>query len=119
MNIDITSAIACAFMVVGVFFAMTSALGMIRFPDVYTRIHAGTKALTGGALMTLVGAALYYPAWQVKAKILLIALFFLITNPISSHAIARACYLHGIKPTVSYKDDYGENLNNNGEETER
>ncbi|MEN2996353.1 MAG: monovalent cation/H(+) antiporter subunit G [Acetomicrobium sp.] len=47
MNIDITSAIACAFMAVGVFFAMTSSLGMIRFPDVYTRIHAGTKALTG------------------------------------------------------------------------
>ncbi|KUK57096.1 MAG: Na+/H+ antiporter, MnhG component [Synergistales bacterium 53_16] len=108
--------IAYAFMLVGVFFSFASALGIIRFPCVYTRIHAGTKALTGGAVMVLIGAAIYAPTWQSTAKILLIGAFFIATNPLSSHAIARACYRHGIKPGTVYRDDYGESLSNRKKE---
>jgi len=115
MRVEMSHLIAYVFMIVGVFFSIASALGIIRFPDVYTRIHAGTKALTGGALMVLVGAAIYAPTWQATAKILLIALFFVFTNPLSSHAIARACYHHGIMPEIAFKDDYGETLANNKE----
>ncbi|MDN5335855.1 MAG: multicomponent Na+:H+ antiporter subunit [Synergistales bacterium] len=102
--------VAYAFMLLGMLFSLASALGIIRFPDVYTRIHAGTKALTGGAIMVLIGAAIYTPTWQSTAKILLIGVFFIATNPLSSHAIARACYRHGIQPNAVYKDDYAESL---------
>lgn len=99
-----------ALMGLGVFFSLASAIGIIRFPDVYTRLHAGTKALTGGALFVLLGAALQSDSWQSAAKILLIAGFLLATNPISTHAIARACYRHGIRPQPAHLDHYGESL---------
>lgn len=110
MTAGLSRIAAYAFMLVGVFFSIASALGIIRFPCVYTRIHAGTKALTGGAVMVLIGAAIYAPTWQATAKILLIGAFFIATNPLSSHAIARACYRHGIRPDTVYKDEYGESL---------
>ena len=97
-----------AFMVAGVFFSFASAVGLLRFPDVYTRLHAGTKALTGGAFFVLAGVALHSASWQATAKILLIAGFFLATNPIATHAIARACYRHGIMPEKIFVDDYGK-----------
>jgi len=107
--------VAYLFMAIGVFFSLTSVLGIIRLPDVYTRIHAGTKALTGGALFVLAGGAILAPSWQASAKFVLIIVFFLITNPLSSHAIARACYRHGIKPELIYKDEYGEKISNKKE----
>jgi multicomponent Na+:H+ antiporter subunit G len=90
----------------GVFFSFASVVGLIRFPDIYTRIHAGTKALSGGAVLILAGAALLAPAWQIAAKLLLVAVFLLATNPIASHAIARACYRHGFKPGILFIDEY-------------
>lgn len=110
MTAQVLRITAYILMLAGVFFAFSSAVGIIRFPDVYTRIHAGTKALTGGALLVLTGSALIAPTWQAAAKILLIAGFFLLTNPLSSHAIARACYRHGIRPEESFKDEYGDAL---------
>jgi multicomponent Na+:H+ antiporter subunit G len=91
----------------GAFFSLASVIGIIRFPDIYTRIHAGTKALTGGATLVLLGAALYAPSWQISAKLFLIAAFLMATNPIASHAISRACYRHGMKPVLAFIDEYG------------
>lgn len=107
---EISHVVAYLFMALGVFFSLTSVLGILRFPDVYTRIHAGTKALTGGALFVLTGGAILAPSWQASAKFALIIVFFLITNPLSSHAVARACYRHGIKPELIYKDEYRQKL---------
>lgn len=106
----IVRTLSYSLMGLGVFFSLASAIGIIRFPDVYTRLHAGTKALTGGALFVLLGAALQADSWQSAAKILLIAGFLLATNPLSTHAIARACYRHGIRPRPAHLDDYGESL---------
>lgn len=90
----------------GAFFCLASVIGIIRFPDIYTRIHSGTKALTGGATLVLLGAALYTPSWQIAAKLFLIAAFLMATNPIASHAISRACYRHGMKPGLAFIDEY-------------
>lgn len=103
-------AISYMLMLLGVFFSLASAIGIVRFPDVYTRLHAGTKALTGGALFILAGAALQADSWQSAAKILLIAGFLLATNPVSTHAIARACYRHGIRPEPSHVDHYARTV---------
>jgi multicomponent Na+:H+ antiporter subunit G len=79
-----------AVMTAGTGFLALGGLGLLRMPDIYTRIQAGTKATTLGTLLTLVGAALLAPAWSVK--LLLIALFLMFTNPLSSQVLARAAH---------------------------
>jgi len=78
----------------GTIFLVLGNLGVLRLPDVYNRIQAGTKATTLGAFLTIIGVGMMEPAFFWKT--LLIALFILATNPISSHAIARASYKSGV-----------------------
>lgn len=79
---------------IGAVFIFLGNLGVLRLPDVYNRIQAGTKCTTLGAFLTIVGVGVMQPAWFWKT--LLIALFVLVTNPISSHAIARASHKCGV-----------------------
>jgi multicomponent Na+:H+ antiporter subunit G len=74
----------------GALFHFSAGLGMLRMPDVYTRMQAGTKASTLGNTLVLMGLAVYQPGWSLK--LLIIAYFVLMTNPVSSHALARAAY---------------------------
>ncbi|HWL47859.1 monovalent cation/H(+) antiporter subunit G [Pseudorhodoplanes sp.] len=73
---------------VGAFFHFSAGLGMLRMPDVFTRMQAGTKASTLGNALILVGIAVYHPGWTLKLIILIYFVFM--TNPVSSHALARA-----------------------------
>jgi len=73
---------------IGVVFLFLGSLGLVRLPDVYNRLQAGTKCTTLGACFTIIGVGIMEPAWLPKT--LLIALFILITNPISNHALGRA-----------------------------
>lgn len=84
------------FLLVGGLFCLLGALGLVRMPDVYNRIQAGTKAVTLGALTFLVGVGLLQPQWW--AKLICIAGFILFTNPLGSSTIARALYLAGVRP---------------------
>lgn len=79
---------------IGTLFLLLGNLGILRLPDVYNRIQAGTKCTTLGAFLTIIGIGIIQPGWFWKA--LLIALFILVTNPISSHAIARASRKSGV-----------------------
>ncbi len=79
---------------IGVMFLFLGNLGILRLPDVYNRIQAGTKCTTLGAFLTIIGVGIMQPAWLWKC--LLIALFVLVTNPISSHAIARGSHKSGV-----------------------
>lgn len=79
----------------GVVFLLLGSLGIFRMPDVYNRLQAGTKCTTLGAFLTIVGVGIMEPAWFWKT--LVIAVFILITNPISSHAIGRASKKSGVK----------------------
>lgn len=90
--------------VAGALFLFLGALGIARMPDLYNRMQAGTKATTLGNILTLSGLAIIRPEWL--PKILLIALFVLLTNPISSHALARAAHRAGVPLTSgSVRDD--------------
>lgn len=80
---------------VGVLFLFLGGLGILRMPDVYNRMQAGTKATTLGAVGTIMGVGLIHPEWFFKT--LIISLFILLSNPISSHALARGSYRSGIK----------------------
>ena len=86
---DIVLVMGCAFIAIG-------SLGLLRMPDVYNRLQAGTKAATLGAMALLLGIGLHHPDWW--PKLLVIAGFVLFTNPVGSSTIARAARLSGIKP---------------------
>ncbi len=83
-------------LLIGAAFTLLGALGLLRMPDVYNRIQAGTKAVTLGALSLLLGVALLYPGWWTK--LLVIALMILVTNPLGSSTIARALLMAGVEP---------------------
>ncbi len=86
---DLLLVIGCATMAIG-------GLGLLRMPDVYNRLQAGTKTATLGALSVLLGIGIHHPDWW--AKLLVIAGFILFTNPVGSSTIARAARISGIKP---------------------
>lgn len=88
--------LADLFLLVGAAFMLLGAIGLLRMPDVYNRIQAGTKAVTLGTLAFLIGIALLHPGWWTK--LLCIAALMLFTNPVSSSTIARALYLAGVRP---------------------
>jgi multicomponent Na+:H+ antiporter subunit G len=75
---------------VGAFFLFSAGVGLLRMPDVFTRIQAGTKASTLGNILVLAGLGIYHPDWSLK--LLIIACFVLMTNPLSSHALSRAAH---------------------------
>ena len=80
---------------VGVAFLFLGGLGILRFPDVYNRLQAGTKCTTLGAFSTVLGVGFVHPSWMLKT--IVIAVFILLTNPISAHALARASYKSGVR----------------------
>jgi len=79
---------------VGTIFLFLGSLGVFRLPDVYNRLQAGTKCTTLGAFLTIVGVGIAQPDWLPKT--LVIALFILVTNPISNHALGRASHKSGV-----------------------
>ena len=105
------------FLGIGSLFLLLSAIGIIRLPDVYNRLQAGTKAATLGALSALFGVGIIEPEWFWKCFV--IAIFILLTNPVSSHAIARASYKAGVKlwkgSVVDKYKDYNKEENEKSE----
>lgn len=95
----------------GSFFIISGSIGIVRFPDVYTRLHAATKASTLGIAGILVGAFLFLFVTHgiISGKLLLAIVFILLTAPVSGHMISRAAHRNGVKPvTKKRKDEYEE-----------
>ena len=76
----------------GVFFFLVGVTGLLRLPDVYCRMHATTKCDTLGAGLILLGLALYTGFSAAGIKLMLLIVFIWVTNPTTSHVIARAAY---------------------------
>ena len=91
----ITDIIGNLFLIIGSLFLFSAGLGVLRMPDTYNRIQTGTKATTLGTILILVGIAFLHPAWALKLIILIF--FVMLTNPVSSHALARASHTIGIR----------------------
>ena len=87
---SIMSILAHIFTGLGALVLFASGLGVFRMPDVFNKMHAGTKATTLGSILFLVGLGLFEPSWM--PKLLLVVLFIVLTNPVSSHALARAAH---------------------------
>ena len=84
-------------LITGSLFLFSAGLGVLRMPDTYNRIQTGTKATTLGTITVLIGLAFLHPAWTLKLIILIF--FVMLTNPVSSHALARASHSIGIHET--------------------
>ena len=78
------------FITLGLLAFLVSAFGLLRMPDVFTRIHIGTKATTIGTVLVLIGACFLEPSWIFN--LFLLSAFILLTNPLSSSVIARATH---------------------------
>jgi monovalent cation/proton antiporter MnhG/PhaG subunit len=82
----------------GAFFFFVGTLGLLRFPDFYSRTHGATKCDTVGAGSILTGLALMRGLTPDVLKILAIAALVLLTSPTAGHALARAAYRTGLRP---------------------
>ena len=110
----IAELIIVAFLSIGVIFNTLGVIGLLRFPDVYTRMHATTKATTFGSVFTTLAVIVYsislylstidpqYIVLGVHALIAALALAF--TNAVGSHAVARAAHRSGILPAQAVVD---------------
>ncbi|WP_423821255.1 monovalent cation/H(+) antiporter subunit G [Salinisphaera sp. SPP-AMP-43] len=91
-------------LVAGAIACMISGFGVLRLPDLYTRIHAASVADTGGMLLILTGLMIQAGLGLTTAKLVLIVIFLLLTSPTATHALARAARQDGVKPQEE-KDD--------------
>ena len=106
-------------LLIGSAFLFLGGLGIFRMPDVYNRLQAGTKATTLGGMSLILGVGFLEPSWMIKSLIIII--FIAYSNPLSSHALARAMYKRGHLPLIKggYKksmDAYSEVVKQTKEE---
>lgn len=83
---------------VGTFFFVVGFLGLNRFEDTFTRLHATTKCDTLGSGSIILAVMLYQGIDFTSLKLVLIILFVLISNPTTAHVISKGAHKHGIKP---------------------
>ena len=88
-----TDILTAVIWIAGALFALLAAIGVLRMPDVFTRMQASTKAATLGLGCLLVGAALQLGDFGSVIRLLSIGAFILLTTPVSALVIARAAYL--------------------------
>lgn len=109
-----TEIIPAIFLLFGASLMLVAALGLVRFPDLFIRMHAASKAGSLGLGCILVGVAIAHPTPTVIVKCILVQLFIFLTTPIAAHMIGRAAYLLDVpfwKGTVTnelkgrYSDD--------------
>lgn len=91
----------------GTFFIFSSALGIIRFPGVFTRLHAATKAPTLGIISILIATFIFlYGSHQlVSGKLLLAIGFIFLSSPVGGHMLSRAAHKSGVKPYLRHRED--------------
>ncbi|MDG6228349.1 MAG: monovalent cation/H(+) antiporter subunit G [Candidatus Thermoplasmatota archaeon] len=110
----ILTSIIYLLLAIGVFFNLLAGIGLLRFPDVYTRLHAGTKCTTFGSIfiigsVILIGLKTWYlgdvngSVLTIHSAVALIAI--LLTNPTGAHAIARAAHRSGVMPENAVIDE--------------
>lgn len=108
--LTIREIVSVCFLLSGIFFCLTTAIGMFRLPDFYTRCHTSGNSETMGLLLTCIGFAINEGFSILSAKIVILFLIVCICNPIGSHILARSAYLSGFPMAVSKKrgDHYAD-----------
>ena len=97
--------------IAGLAFDFLGCLGLVRFPDLYTRLQASAKCITLGTCGILLGLFIFKGFNATGIKALLCLIFIILTAPVSAHVLARSAYRSGVKPWVgSVVDRYEESL---------
>jgi multicomponent Na+:H+ antiporter subunit G len=103
--------LAAAFLLTGSALTLAAGIGVLRFPNLLARMHAGAKPQVLGVLLALAGLALRVRSASVSATLALIAIFQLLTAPVSAHIVARAGYRTGkIQPDMLVHDELTADL---------
>ncbi|MEX2048994.1 MAG: monovalent cation/H(+) antiporter subunit G [Gemmatimonadota bacterium] len=101
LALDVLSWIA---IVSGLFFMIVGTIGILRMPDLFTRMHAAGMTDTMGAGLLILGMCLQAGFGLVLVRLLFVYLFLMFTSPISSHAISRAALASGVVPYTKRKE---------------
>ena len=96
--------VSWALILTGSFFTVVGAIGLVRMPDVYTRMHAASVTDTLGVGFILLGLILQAGSVLVAAKLVIIGLLIFFTSPAATHALARAALGRGLLPLVAGED---------------
>ncbi len=83
---------------IGCFFILVASIGVLRFPDFFTRIHPVGKTDTLGQACVLIGLIFYEGFNFISIKLLIIVIFLLVVNPTATYALANAAFVSGVKP---------------------
>ena len=94
----IISILSGSFILLGVLALLIGALGLLRLPDVYCRIHAVGMIDTAGASFIILGLAIHEGVSLVTVKLLFIGIFLFFTSPIATHAVAQVAHKSGVVP---------------------
>ena len=93
LAIDVISTV---FMAAGTLVMITGTIGLLKFPDFYTRMHATGKCDTLGQVLIILGCMIYEGFTFISIKLLLVAAFYLLAGPASTHALMKAAYVTGL-----------------------
>ena len=93
------------FLLTGCAFAVIGGIGLLRLPDLFSRMHGAGLTDTLGAGLLLTGLMIQSGFSLVTVKLLTILLLLLVTSPTSTHALAQSALSHGLRPRVAEKED--------------
>lgn len=93
------------FIVLGSFFTIVGAVGMVRFPDFWSRLHAASITDSGGVILLILGMCIQAGFTLITVKLIVIGIFLFITGPTSTHAIANAAMVSGLRPPKLLDED--------------
>lgn len=97
MEIDIRVILTGLFLIIGCFLLLVASIGVIRFPDFFSRMHAAGKGDTMGQSCIIIGLIIYSGFNIVSLKLLIMMIMILIINSTATHFLAKAAYVKGVK----------------------
>ena len=106
-----TEIVVGVLILVSAFLSMAAGIGIVRFPDVLTRLHAATKPQVLGLALVLLTIVLRGPTWGVLSTVVLIMTFQLLTQPMTAHMLGRAAYRSDhVRRDLLIEDDLGRDI---------
>lgn len=97
MTVMLAELMSCFLMVAGAGFSLIAAIGIVRMPDLYTRMQAAAKTATLGVGCSILAMAIHFADVGVTTHSALVIIFLFLTAPVAAHMISRAGYISGVK----------------------
>ena len=111
---------APSLILVSAFLSMAAGIGIVRFPDVLTRLHAATKPQVLGLATVLLAIVLQVPTWGVLTTVVLVMTFQLLTQPMTAHMLGRSAYRSDhVRRDLLIEDDLGHDIEEHDQEREQ